>query len=285
MRSWSWRYSSAALAREASASAKPALGEEGARHRAVHPGDERGVTGLGCEGEGELGGLGGAGLGAHVHVRAYDGGVEQQQRVGVVQAAPVQLVEGGLQQVDRVPQLPGEVVGDGPAAQGGDAGRERRVREAFLRPLEVEPGRLQLTGLDPALPESEQGGGPLRHEAVLLGLREQFRVLPCRLLRLPGGQGPLGLGEAQPQIGDEPGGAAGGQLLEVHAESLGDVSERLVGGPHPACLQGRDIGGGVRRLGQLPLRQPLSDPQPLHPTSDDLRLVPLTHGPNHPNSP
>src|SRR5690606_41243761 len=82
------------------------------------------------------------------------------------------LVEGGFQQVDRVPQLAREVVGHRPAAEGGHPGRQRGAGEAGLGPLEEAPARDQVTGLQRALPEPEQRGGLLLGQPV--GLRVEI---------------------------------------------------------------------------------------------------------------
>ncbi len=222
----------------------PALGEQGAGDGAVHPGDQRGILGLRGEREGELGGLGGAGVGAHVHVGADDAGVQEQQCVGVVQSAPVQLVDGGFQEVDGVAEFTGEVVGDGPPADGGHPGRQGLPGEVRLGPLEVRVRLLQLAGLQGAFAQPEQRGRLFGAESVRPGLREQGGVLCGRLLGPAVGEGALGSGEAQPQVGGEVGGPAHRQLLEGDPEPAGDVPQRLVGGADPARLQGGDLSAG-----------------------------------------
>lgn len=245
----------------------------------MHPGDEGGVAGLRGERQGEFGGLGGAGVGAHVHVGADDARVEEEQGVGVVEATAVELVDGGFQQVDGVAEFTGEVVGEGTSAQGGDAGGQRYVvAEGLLGLLEVLACGAQFARLHGALPEPEQGGGPHLGEVERVGLGEQAAVLRGGLLGLPGGEGALGLGEAQAQIGDETGRAAGRQFLEPDAEAVGEMPERVVGGAHPTGLQSGDVGRCVRRFGELFLCQSAFDPQLLHPSPDDARVVPLRHG-------
>ncbi len=254
-----------------------ALGDQGAGDRAVHAGDQGGVAGLRGESQGELGGLGGASVRAHVHVRADGAGVEQQQGVRVVQAAAVEFVEGGLQQVDGVSEFTGEIVGDGPAAQGRDPGGQRRTGQARLGPLEELPPRHQLARLQGALAEPEQRGGLLRGQAVRLGLAEQPGVLLRRLLGLADGEGALRLGQPQPQLGDAPRRVPAGEFVEGDAEPLGEMPQGVVGGPHPAGLQGGDVGGRVHGLRQLPLCQSSFDTQPLHPAADGPRIVTLPH--------
>ncbi|CAL2055644.1 hypothetical protein GPN2_10232 [Streptomyces murinus] len=254
-----------------------ALGEQGAGHRAVHPGDQRRVPRAWGERERELGGLGGARVGAHVQVGADDAGVQEQQRVRVVQTAPVEFVEGGFQEVDGVPEFARQIVGDRPAAHGGGTGRGGGVREAFLGTLEVPVGARQLAGFQGAFAEPQQRGRLLARQAVRLRLGQQFGVPSRRLLGPPVRERPPGLGEPQPQLGREMGGAAQGQFLEAHAEPPRDVPQRLVGGAHPARLQGGDVRRCVGRFGQLPLGQPALAAQPLHPSPHRLRIVPLTH--------
>jgi hypothetical protein len=262
----------------------PALGEQGTGHRPVHPGDQRGVAGLRGEGEGELGGLGGAGVGAHVHVRADDAGVQEQQRVGVVQAAAVQLVEGGLQQVDGVPQLARQVVRDGTAPYGRHARRQRLAGQPLLGPLEALARLAQLARLQGAVPQPQQSAGLFGRQPVGLRLREQRPVLLGRLLRPAVGEDALGLGEPQPQVGGEVSGPPDGQLLERDPEPLRDVLQRLVGGAHPPRLHRGDVGRRVGRFRKLTLRQPPLTAQLLHPTPDDLGIVPFPHHPATSNS-
>lgn len=256
-----------------------ALGEQGAGDRAVHAGHQRGVTGAGREGEGEFGGLRGARVGAHVHVRADRAGVEQQQRVGIVQTAAVQLVQGGLQQVHGVPQFTGEVVRERASAQGGDPGGQRGpgIDEALLGPLEVLASRGQFAGLHGTLAEPEQRGGPLLGQLVRLGLGEQPGVLRGRLLRALGGEGALRLGEPESQVGGEAGGSSGDQLLVSDTEPVGEVPQRLVGGADAAGLQGGDVGGCVRRFRELALGHPALGAQALHPASDVVSVVTVPH--------
>lgn len=137
----------------------------------------------------------------------------------------------------------------------------------------------EVAGVDAALAEAEQGGGLFLDEPVPLGLGEQLGVLAGGVLGSAGGEGALGLDEAQAQVGAEVGGAAGGQFLEVDAEAAGDVPQRVVGGAHAAGLQGGDVGGGVGGLGQLPLGEALVHAQLLHAAADDARFVPLGHVP------
>ncbi len=198
-----------------------------------------------------------------------------------MQPAPVEFVEGGLQQVDGVAELARQVVGDGASAQGRDAGGQRGVGEGLLRPLEVPPGVGEFTGVQGRLAEPQLGGGLDVDEVVPLGLGEQRGVQLGGPLGLAAGERALGLGEPEPEVGGEPGGAPGGQFLVRHPEPLGDVPERLVGGAHPAGFEGGDVGGGVGGLGELLLRQSAGGPQLLHPSADDLRFVAV----RHPNSP
>jgi hypothetical protein len=176
-----------------------------------------------------------------------------------VQAATIQLVEGGLQQVDGVPEFTGEVVRDGPPAQRRDPGGQGVVGETGLGPLEVLPARHQLARLQGALAEPEQRGGLLPGRPVRLGLDEQLGVLLRRRLGLTDGQAAPRLGQPQPQLGHEPGRTPGGEFLEGDAEPPGEMPQGVVRGPHPARLQGGDIRGGVRGFRQLPLRQPAFD--------------------------
>lgn len=203
----------------------PAFGEQGAGDGPVHTGDQGGVRGLRGEGEGVLGGLGGAGVGAHVHVGADDAGVEQQEGVGVVQSAAVELVEGGFDEVDGVAQFTGEVVGHGPAAQRGHPGGQRGVgvREDLPGPLEVPPGGVDFPDVDVAVAEPEQRRRPFLGEPVRVRLREQRGVLLGRGLGLAGGEGALGFGQSHPQGRDEVRGPSGGELLEGDAEPVGDM--------------------------------------------------------------
>ena len=161
------------------------------------------------------------------------------------------------------------------AAQGGDAGRQRGVAEPLLGLLEPLLGCLQVAGLQGALTESEQRVGLLGDQPVLLRLREDDREPLGGGLRGTVGEGALGAGQAQPQLGGEPGGAAGGQFLEPHAEPFGDVPQGRFGGPDPAGLQGRDVCRGVRRFRQLTLCEALFRPQSLHSAPDDLGIVTL----------
>lgn len=251
----------------------------------MHPGDERRVADLRRERERELGGLGGAGVRAHVHVGRDDAGVEKQQGVRVVHTGPVQLVQRGLEQVAGVTEFTGEVVGDGAAAQGGHPLGQRRVPEAPLRRLEPLLGGLQVPGLQRAFAEPEQCGGLLGDESVRVRLREEHRVLLRRDLGLAGREGALRVGEPQPQPGREMVRAAGRQLLVRHPEPLGYVPQRGLRGAYPPRLQRRDVGGRVRRFRQLFLCQPAFRTQLLDPAPDDLRAVTLRHGLSMPLSP
>lgn len=245
----------------------------------MHTGDQGGVRGLRGEGEGVLGGTGGAGVGAHVHVGADDAGVEQEEGVGVVQSAAVELVEGGFDEVDGVAQLTGEVVRHGPAAQCGHPGGQRGVgvREDLLGALEVPPGGVDFPDVDVAVAEPEQRRRPFLGEPERVRLREQRGVLLGRGLGFAGGEGALGLGQSHPQGRDEVRGPSGGELLEGDAEPVGDVPQRLVGGAHPSRLQGGDVRGGVRRLRQLSLRQPTIGPQLLDSSPDRPRIITVRH--------
>lgn len=244
----------------------------------MHPGDEGRITHLGRQGERELRRLRGPRMGAHVHVRGNDARVEEQQRVRVVHPRAVEFVEGGLEQITGVAEFTGEVVGHGPAAQGGHPVRQGCVAEALFRGLETFPRGLQVPGLQGAFAEPEQRRGLLGDEPVRVRLREQRVVLLRRDLRLAGGERALGVGEPQPQIGGEVGGAPGRDLLVRHPEPLGDVPQRGLGGPHPPGLQGGDVRGRVRRFRQLLLRQSAFRTQLLNPAPDDLRAVTLRHG-------
>ena len=221
-------------------------------------------------------------MGAHVHVGADDAAVEEEQGVGVLEAAAVELVEGGLQEVDGVTEFTGQVVGHGTTAQRGDPGGEGMVGQTRLGTLEIEPPHVQLPRLQGAFAEPEQRGGPFPAEPVPFGLREQGAVLLGRLLRRAGGEGALCLGQTQPQIGGEAGRAAGGEFVEGDTEPLGQMPQRVVGGAHPAGLQGGYVGGRVRGLRQLLLGQPAFGAQLLHPATDRGRVVSLRHRPNSP---
>lgn len=255
----------------------PALGDHRPGDRPVHPGHQRGIAHLRCQCEGELGGLGGTGVGAHVHVGRDDAGVEEQEGVRVVHSGAVQFVEGGLEQVAGVAEFTGEVVGHGTATDGRHAVRQRGVAQPLLGLLEPLARRFQVPGLQGAFAEPKQRGGLLGDKAVRLRLREESVVLLRRDLGLTGGEGALRVGEPQPQVGGEVGGAAGGQFLVRHPEALGDVPERRLGGPHPPGLQGGNVGGRIHGLRQLLLRQPACRTQLLHPAPDDLRSVTLRH--------
>ncbi len=261
-----------------------ALGQQGAGHRPVHARHQRRVAGLRGQRQRELRGLRGPCVRAHVHVRADDAGVQQEQRVRVVQAAPVQLVDGALQQVHRVPQFPREVVRDGPAAHRRHPRGQRGVGEPRLRLLEVAPPVGEFTRVQRALAEPEQRGGLLLRQLLRLRLGQQRRVLLHRRLRLPDGEGALRLGQPQPQFGDPARGTPGRQFVELDSEPLREMPQRLVGRAHPAGLQGGDVGGGVHRLRQLFLCQPARHAQPLHTPPDRARLVPLPHA-NSPSAP
>ena len=140
-----------------------ALGEHRAGDRPVHPGDQRRVADLRRQREGELGGLRGAGVGAHVHVRADDAGVEQQQRVGVVQSRRGSARRGWTPAGSGVAEFAREVVGDGAAAEGGDARRAAgRPASSCSACLEAPPRGHQVAGLQRALAEPEQRRRPAR---------------------------------------------------------------------------------------------------------------------------
>lgn len=194
-----------------------------------------------------------------------------------MQPAAVQLVDRRLKKVYGVTEFTGEIVRDGPSAQGGDAAGERFVGQTPFGLLEVLLGGAEIPGLHSALAEPEQRGGLLREEPEPRGLLPQLPVLLGRGLGLAGGEGALGVGEPEPDVRGQMGRAPGHDLLVRHPEPLGDVPQRLVGGPHASGLQGGDVGGCVGGLRQLPLCQPLLDTQPLHPAPDDLRVVALHH--------
>lgn len=236
------------------------------------------IADLRREGEGELGGLRGPGVRAHVHVGRYDARVEEEEGVGVVQAGPVQLVERGLEQVAGVPEFTGEIVGGRPAAHRRYPLRQRGVAEPLLRLLETPARRLQVPGVQGAFAEPEQRRRLLGRQPVRDRLREQRGVRLGGDLGLSGGERALRVGQPQPQVGGEVGGAPGRQLLVGDPEPLRDVPQRRLGGAHTSRLQGGDVRRGIGGFRQLFLRQAALRPQLLHPAPDDLRVVPLRHG-------
>ncbi|GAA2783202.1 hypothetical protein GCM10010441_05180 [Kitasatospora paracochleata] len=241
-------------------------------------GDEGGVGGAGGEGEGEFGGLRGAGVGAHVHVGADDGRVEEQQGVGVVQAGGVELVDGAFQQVAGVAEFTGEQVGDGPAADGGGAAGQRLVGELCLGGLEVPGGVRESAGFEGAFAESEVGGGPDVGEVGLFGPVQDVGEAAGGVADVAGGEDTLGVGEGEFEFGGELGGSSGGEFVVGDAEAFGDVSQGGVGGLGAAGFEGGDVGGGVGGFGESALGQSALVSEVLDALPDGGGRVFLGHG-------
>lgn len=150
-----------------------------------------------------------------------------EKSIGIVQPAAVQLVDRGLEKVYGITEFTGEIVRDGPAAQGGHPPGQRLVGETPLGEFEVLLGGREIPGLHPALPEPEQRGRLFPHQPQPRGLLPRLPVLLGRRLGLAGGEGALGVGEAQPEVRGQVGRSPGHQLVVRQAELLGDVPQRL----------------------------------------------------------
>lgn len=88
----------------------------------------------------------------------------------------------------------------------------------------------EFTGLQGAVPEPEQGLGPLGGEVQVLGVGEEPPVVDGGLVGGAGGERPLGVGQAQPQFRGQVGGASGGEFLVRGAQASGEEAQRGLGG-------------------------------------------------------